>query len=86
METTGQKRVHKEVLVDFLRFVKNHKVPGTQVTTEDWNKAYEVFWTINAMETAQWKLDNLTVGEYDGSGVTDEALEDYRDLYFGEPE
>lgn len=59
-----QKKVHPEALIPFLWFLKSRLPAGVDPTTGDWNLAYEIFWAQAAIATQQWKITNLSIGEY----------------------
>ena len=51
--------VYQEILA--LLSKKGVAVP---ISDADFNQAYEIVWAINAVQTAQWKIDHLNIGEY----------------------
>lgn len=52
---THQQDVNKEILVLLLKRVP----PGSPVTDREWDLAYEIVWTMAAIDTMSWITENI---------------------------
>lgn len=76
--------IRADVMPQVLKLLKSRLLPGCSPSLSDWKLAYDIAWAQAAIETAQWKIDNLTVGEYARS--SDKQFEDDMNDLLGEPE
>lgn len=64
MNKKWQKQFHPEVQMQVINLIWKNWIPGTIVDEADWEKAREIVWADNALETLIWKQKNLSIGEY----------------------
>jgi hypothetical protein len=58
---SSKKRAAPDVMTQILGVLKRKMPFGVLVTDEDWNNAYDMVWATAAIETMEWKLDNISI-------------------------